>query len=123
VLHVGLLLGLFFDLKCVGDISLRNVRLYGVISDKIGVFTDITVTSSNATLIYYMPSRVIVTFVSDKKAKLSMQRAVEVHGLSDVEAPVFSTQSAHRWWLGYQSYVPAALYPQKKFLVLISVKG
>jgi hypothetical protein len=32
-------------------------------------------------------------------------------------------QSAHRWRLGCQPYAPATLYPQKHFLVLISVRG
>jgi hypothetical protein len=31
--------------------------------------------------------------------------------------------SAHRWRQGSQPYSPATFYPQKKFLVLISVRG
>jgi hypothetical protein len=34
-----------------------------------------------------------------------------------------SRQLAHRWRLGCQPYAPAALYPQKDLLVLISVTG
>jgi hypothetical protein len=34
-----------------------------------------------------------------------------------------SRQSAHRWWLGYQSYTLATLNPQEILLVLISVRG
>jgi hypothetical protein len=37
--------------------------------------------------------------------------------------PTFSRQSAHKWRWGCQPYAPAALYPQKYFLVLISVRG
>jgi hypothetical protein len=44
-------------------------------------------------------------------------------GFCDVEAPTFSTQSAHRWRWGCQPYAPAALYPPGRFLVLISVRG
>jgi hypothetical protein len=44
-------------------------------------------------------------------------------GLWDVEAPVFSRQSAHRWRRGCQSYAPAGRpLPPGRFLVLISVK-
>jgi hypothetical protein len=35
-------------------------------------------------------------------------------GLWDVEAPIFSRQSAHRWW-GCQTYALAAPYPQEDF--------
>jgi hypothetical protein len=41
--------------------------------------------------------------------------------LWDVEAPVFSRQSAHTWRWGCHPYAPASLYPQGRFLVLISV--
>jgi hypothetical protein len=41
----------------------------------------------------------------------------------DVEVPTLSRQSAHRWRWGCQPYAPAALYPQGKFLVLISARG
>jgi hypothetical protein len=44
-------------------------------------------------------------------------------GLWDVEAPTFSSQSAHRWWWDCQPYAPAALYPPRRFLVPISVRG
>jgi hypothetical protein len=44
-------------------------------------------------------------------------------GLWDVEAPTYSTQSAHRWWWGCQPYTPAALNPPGRFLVLISIRG
>jgi hypothetical protein len=44
-------------------------------------------------------------------------------GMWDVEAPTFSRQSAHRWLWGCQTHAPAALYPQGRFLVLISVRG
>jgi hypothetical protein len=43
--------------------------------------------------------------------------------LLDVEAPTFSTQSAHRWRWGCQPYAPAILYPTGKFLVLSFVTG
>jgi hypothetical protein len=33
--------------------------------------------------------------------------------LWDVEAPAFSSKSAHRWRWGCQPYAPAALYPQE----------
>jgi hypothetical protein len=36
---------------------------------------------------------------------------------------IFSKQSAHRWRWGCQPYAPAALYPPRRFLVLISVRG
>jgi hypothetical protein len=38
-------------------------------------------------------------------------------------AEVCSRQSGRRWQLGCQPYAPAALYPQKYHLVLISVRG
>jgi hypothetical protein len=44
-------------------------------------------------------------------------------GLWEIEAPTFYTQSAHRWWWGYQPHAPAALYPPGRFLILIYVKG
>jgi hypothetical protein len=44
-------------------------------------------------------------------------------GLWDVEAPIFSRQSIHRWRWGCQPYAPAALYPPERFLVLIFVMG
>jgi hypothetical protein len=44
-------------------------------------------------------------------------------GLWDVEAPIFSRQSSHRWRWGCQPYAPVALYPPGRFLVLISVRG
>jgi hypothetical protein len=44
-------------------------------------------------------------------------------GLWDVEAPIFSRQSAHRWRWGRQPHTPAALYLPGRFLVLISVRG
>jgi hypothetical protein len=40
-----------------------------------------------------------------------------------VETPTFFRQSAHRWRWGCKPYVPAALYPPWRFLVLISVRG
>jgi hypothetical protein len=42
--------------------------------------------------------------------------------LWDVDAPTFSRQSAQRWRWGCRPYVPAALYPPGRFLVLISVR-
>jgi hypothetical protein len=52
-------------------------------------------------------------------------KAIPITGplmLWDVEAPTFSRQSSHRWrWS--QPYAPAALYPPRRFLVLISVRG
>jgi hypothetical protein len=44
-------------------------------------------------------------------------------GLWDVEGPTFSRQSAHRWRWDCQPYAPAALYPDGRFLLLISVRG
>jgi hypothetical protein len=44
-------------------------------------------------------------------------------GLWDVDVPTFSTQSAHRWRWDCHPYAPAAVYPQGRFLVLISVRG
>jgi hypothetical protein len=43
--------------------------------------------------------------------------------LWDVEASIFSRQSAHRWRWGCQPYTPAALYPPRRSLILISVRG
>jgi hypothetical protein len=57
------------------------------------------------------------------KGKAILNRPWRPIGLSDVEAPTFSRQSAHRWWWGRQPYAPAALYPPGRFLVLISVRG
>jgi hypothetical protein len=34
--------------------------------------------------------------------------------LWDVEAPIFSRQSAHRWQWGCQLYAPAAIYPSQQ---------
>jgi hypothetical protein len=42
-------------------------------------------------------------------------------GLWDVEAPTSSTQSGHRWRWGFPPHSPAALYPRRRFLILISV--
>jgi hypothetical protein len=45
-------------------------------------------------------------------------------GLWDVEASIFSSQSAHRWWCGCQPYAPVSrTLPPGRFLVLISVRG
>jgi hypothetical protein len=44
-------------------------------------------------------------------------------GLWDVEVPIFSRKSAHRWPWGCQPYAPAALNPQGRFLVVISLKS
>jgi hypothetical protein len=46
-------------------------------------------------------------------------------GLWDVEATIFSRQSAHSWQWDCQTYAPAALYPPPsgRFPVLISVTG
>jgi hypothetical protein len=49
-------------------------------------------------------------------------------GLWSAEDPTLSTQSAHRWWLGFQPYAPSrALLPRNifsfLFLVLIPVRG
>jgi hypothetical protein len=41
----------------------------------------------------------------------------------DVEVPIFSRQSAHRWRWGCWPYAPAALYPPGRFMLLISVRG
>jgi hypothetical protein len=41
----------------------------------------------------------------------SCKRAWRPVGFWDVEAPIFSRQSAHRWWLSCQRYAPAALNP------------
>jgi hypothetical protein len=44
--------------------------------------------------------------------------------LWDIEAPIFSRQSAHRWRWGCQPYAPTGgPLPQRQFLVLISVRG
>jgi hypothetical protein len=43
-------------------------------------------------------------------------------GLWDVEAPTFSRKSGQRWQWD-QPYATAALYPPRRFLVLISVRG
>jgi hypothetical protein len=47
---------------------------------------------------------------------------MEARMLWDFEAPIFCRQSAHRFrWR--QPYSPAALYPQGRFLIVISVRG
>jgi hypothetical protein len=45
--------------------------------------------------------------------KLSRNRPWRPRGLWDVEAPIFSGQSAHIWRWGCQPYAPAAIYPQE----------
>jgi hypothetical protein len=40
-----------------------------------------------------------------------------------VEVPTFSRKSANRWWWDTQPYTLTALYPPRRFLVLISVRG
>jgi hypothetical protein len=42
--------------------------------------------------------------------------------LWDVEASTFSRKSTRRWRWGCQPYAPAAIWPQGRFLVLISVR-
>jgi hypothetical protein len=44
-------------------------------------------------------------------------------GLGDVETPIFSRQSAHRWRWGWQAHKPDNLCPAGRFLVLISLRG
>jgi hypothetical protein len=44
-------------------------------------------------------------------------------GLWDVEVHTFARPSAHRWRWGCHSQAPAVLNPQRRFLVLISVRG
>jgi hypothetical protein len=57
-----------------------------------------------------------------KEIKLTLNRPWTSIGLWDVDAPTIFRQSAHRWrW--DQPYAPGALYPQERFLVLISVRG
>jgi hypothetical protein len=61
--------------------------------------------------------------ISSKRWSYPCNRPWRPIGLWDVEAPTFSTQSAHRWRRGCQPYTPAALFPTGRFLVLISVRG
>jgi hypothetical protein len=58
-----------------------------------------------------------------KKKIYACNRPWRPIGLWDVEAPTFSTQSAHRWRWGCQPSAPAGRpLPPERFLVLISVK-
>jgi hypothetical protein len=58
-----------------------------------------------------------------KKVNYPCNRAWRPMGLRKVKAPTFFRQSGHRWWLTCQPYTLAALWPQKEFLRLISVRG
>jgi hypothetical protein len=59
-----------------------------------------------------------------KKGTLSLKQAMEDHrDAGHLLESRQSRQSAHRWRGGCQLYVPAALYPPGRFLVLISVRG
>jgi hypothetical protein len=70
-----------------------------------------------------MRKRYYVLFlIKVKRLSYSCNRPWRPIGLWDVQALTFSRQSAHRWrWR--QPYTPAALYPPRRFLVLISVRG
>jgi hypothetical protein len=52
-------------------------------------------------------------FSDEKKVKLSCNRPWCPIWLSEVEAHIFTRQSAHRWRWGSQPYAPAALYSQE----------
>jgi hypothetical protein len=74
------------------------------------------------------PCMVPVSLTQNLYARLQNQsypcnRSWRPIGLWDVEAPIFSRQSAHRWLWGCQPYAPATLYAPGRFLVLISVRG
>jgi hypothetical protein len=61
-----------------------------------------------------------------EKYKLKKSKAtpvIRLGGLKSFETQTFSRQSAPKWQLGCQPYPPAALYPHKDLLVLISVRG
>jgi hypothetical protein len=51
--------------------------------------------------------------ICDKKGKAIIVTGHRPIGLRDVEALIFSRQSAHMWQCGCQAYMPAALYLQK----------
>jgi hypothetical protein len=59
------------------------------------------------------------TLLDKKRTGRGKSEAIPVTGLGgtirlrDVEAPTFSTKSAHRWRWGCQPHAPAALYPQQ----------
>jgi hypothetical protein len=58
------------------------------------------------------------------KGKSICNRPWRPIGLCDVEAPIFSRQSAHRWRWACRPYAPAGRHlPPGIFLVLISVRG
>jgi hypothetical protein len=61
--------------------------------------------------------------VKKKKTCYPSNRPWRPVGLSDVGNPTLSIVSAHRWWIGCQTCVPARLCPQKCLLILISVRG
>jgi hypothetical protein len=52
-----------------------------------------------------------------------LTRATRRNSPEDAILHIHSIQSAHKWLLGCQSYVPAALYAHKHLVVLISVTG
>jgi hypothetical protein len=57
-------------------------------------------------------------------SKLSCNSQWNPIGLGDVQDPIFSRQSAHRWLCGCQPYAPASHpLPPRRFLVRISVSG
>jgi hypothetical protein len=51
--------------------------------------------------------------VKKKRKSYPCNRPWRPMGLSEVEAPIFSRQSAHRWRWGCQSYAPVTFYPQE----------
>jgi hypothetical protein len=71
--------------------------------------------------IYYHMTWKLLYFPTLKK--LSLQQAVEAHRVVRHQGYHIFRQSAHRWWWGCWPYALAALYPQGRFLVFISVRG
>jgi hypothetical protein len=61
--------------------------------------------------------------VKIKRQSYPCNRPSRTIRLCDVEAPILSIQSTHRWLWACQPYAPAAFLPPGRFLVLISVRG
>jgi hypothetical protein len=115
--------------------------LHGATSQNTTFFIVAAVRTSNLTISNRFPIYVLGRGEKEKGRSLFnpglyfMQVFYKVYRLSclcnrpwrpirlwDVEVPIFSRKSAHRWWRGCQPYVPAAVTP-RRFLVPISVRG
>jgi hypothetical protein len=65
--------------------------------------------------------KVILWSIKGKECSYPCNSPWKPTGVSDVEVPTFSRQSAHRWWQGCQPYTPTDFEPPGWILVLISV--